>query len=129
MIYRSAVASTLRPLNDKSLRRRAAGADKPPQATAATCNRLQHLLGAGALILTSRLEQSEYLSNVEWDTLLFMVGLFIMVGALFKTGVIKILGELAAGATGGNALLTTMLILGVSTLVSGSSTTSPTWPR
>jgi Na+/H+ antiporter NhaD/arsenite permease-like protein len=77
------------------------------------------LLGAGALILTSRLEQSEYLSNVEWDTLLFMVGLFIMVGALLKTGVIKILGELAASFTGGNVLLTTILILGVSTLVSG----------
>jgi Na+/H+ antiporter NhaD/arsenite permease-like protein len=77
------------------------------------------LLGAGTLILASRLEQSEYLSNVEWDTLLFMVGLFIMVGALFKTGVIKILGELAANATGGNVLLTTMLILGVSTVVSG----------
>jgi Na+/H+ antiporter NhaD/arsenite permease-like protein len=77
------------------------------------------LLGAGILILTSRLEQSEYLSNVEWDTLLFMVGLFIMVGALFKTGVIKFLGELAADFTGGNVLLTTMLILVVSTLVSG----------
>jgi Na+/H+ antiporter NhaD/arsenite permease-like protein len=77
------------------------------------------LLGAGGLILTSRLEQAEYLSNVEWDTLLFMVGLFIMVGALFKTGVIKILGELAATITGGNALLTTMMILVVSTLVSG----------
>jgi Na+/H+ antiporter NhaD/arsenite permease-like protein len=77
------------------------------------------LLGAGILILTSRLEQSEYMSNVEWDTLLFMVGLFIMVGALFKTGVIKILGEMAASATGGNVLLTTMLILVVSTLVSG----------
>src|SRR5271155_1421965 len=77
------------------------------------------LLGAGALILTSRLEQSEYMSNVEWDTLLFMVGLFIMVGALLKTGVIKILGELAAQFTGGNVLLATMLILVVSTLVSG----------
>ena len=50
------------------------------------------LLGAGVLILTSRLEQSEYMSNVEWDTLLFMVGLFIMVGGLFKTGVIKMSG-------------------------------------
>jgi Na+/H+ antiporter NhaD/arsenite permease-like protein len=77
------------------------------------------LLGAGILILTARLEQSDYMSHVEWDTLLFMVGLFIMVGALLKTGVIKIIGELAADATGGNALLTTMLILGVSTLVSG----------
>jgi Na+/H+ antiporter NhaD/arsenite permease-like protein len=77
------------------------------------------LLGAGALIMTSRSEQSEYLSNVEWDTLLFMVGLFIMVGALFKTGVIKYLGELAADLIGDNILLTTMLILVISTLVSG----------
>ena len=87
------------------------------------------LLGAGVLILTSRLEQSEYMSNVEWDTLLFMVGLFIMVGALLKTGVIKILGELAAKFTGGNVLLATMLILVVSTWCPVSSTTSPTWPR
>jgi Na+/H+ antiporter NhaD/arsenite permease-like protein len=77
------------------------------------------LLGAGLLILISRLEQSDYMSSVEWDTLLFIVGLFIMVGALFKTGVIGILGRLAANVTGGNVLLTTMLILGFSTLVSG----------
>jgi Na+/H+ antiporter NhaD/arsenite permease-like protein len=77
------------------------------------------LMGAGILILTARLEQSDYLSHVEWDTLLFMVGLFIMVGALLKTGVIKIMGQLAATATGGNVLLATMLILVVSTLVSG----------
>lgn len=77
------------------------------------------LLGAGALIVTSKLEQSEYLSNVEWDTLLFMVGLFIMVGALFKTGVIKLLGEMAADFTGGNIFVTTMLILVISTVVSG----------
>jgi Na+/H+ antiporter NhaD/arsenite permease-like protein len=77
------------------------------------------LLGAGALILTSKLEQSEYMANVEWDTLLFMVGLFIMVGALFKTGVIKMLGEMASDFTGGNVLVTTMLILVISTVVSG----------
>jgi Na+/H+ antiporter NhaD/arsenite permease-like protein len=77
------------------------------------------LLGAGALIMTSQLEQSDYLSNVEWDTLLFMVGLFIMVGALFKTGVIKMLGEMAADFTGGNIFVTTMLILIISTVVSG----------
>jgi Na+/H+ antiporter NhaD/arsenite permease-like protein len=77
------------------------------------------LLGAGALILISKMDKSDYLSNVEWDTLLFIVGLFIMVGALLKTGVIKHLGELAADATGGSPLVTTMLILGVSTAVSG----------
>jgi Na+/H+ antiporter NhaD/arsenite permease-like protein len=80
---------------------------------------LVSLLGAGLLILVSRLEQSDYMANVEWDTLLFIVGLFIMVGALFKTGVIGILGRWAADAIGGNVLLATMLILGFSTVVSG----------
>ena len=54
------------------------------------------LLGAGALILVSEMEKSDYLASVEWDTLLFIVGLFIMVGALLKTGAIQHLGELAA---------------------------------
>jgi Na+/H+ antiporter NhaD/arsenite permease-like protein len=77
------------------------------------------MLGAGLLILWSRLDQSDYTANVEWDTLLFILGLFIMVGALMKTGVIGILGRWAASATGGNILLATMLILIVSTLASG----------
>jgi Na+/H+ antiporter NhaD/arsenite permease-like protein len=51
-------------------------------------------------------------------TLLFFVGLFIMVGAPLKTGVIDKLARLAAHAIGGNLLLMTMTILGVSTLVS-----------
>jgi Na+/H+ antiporter NhaD/arsenite permease-like protein len=77
------------------------------------------LLGAGALILLSRSKQSEFMHNVEWDTLLFMVGLFIMVGALLKTGVIGILGRFAANATGGDPLVATMLILVVSIVASG----------
>ena len=77
------------------------------------------LLGAGILVLISRLERSEYLSSLEWETLLFFVGLFIMVGALVKTGVIDQLARAATEATGGNALLTVMLILGVSAPVSG----------
>ncbi|MDT5145960.1 MAG: hypothetical protein QOC58_605 [Mycobacterium sp.] len=77
------------------------------------------LLGAGALILMSRMDQSDYMANVEWDTLLFIVGLFIMVGALLKTGFIANMGRLAAGVIGGNMLLATMLILVVSTVASG----------
>jgi Na+/H+ antiporter NhaD/arsenite permease-like protein len=77
------------------------------------------LLGAGALILMSRMDQSDYLANVEWDTLLFIVGLFIMVGALLKTGFIGNMGRLAADVIGGNMLLATMLILVVSTVASG----------
>jgi Na+/H+ antiporter NhaD/arsenite permease-like protein len=77
------------------------------------------LLGAGGLILITRLEKSDYLSGVEWETLLFFAGLFIMVGALMKTGVIAHLARLATEATGGNSLLTVMLILGVSAPLSG----------
>jgi Na+/H+ antiporter NhaD/arsenite permease-like protein len=77
------------------------------------------LAGAGLLILVSPLDQSDYMANVEWETLLFIVGLFVMVGALLKTGVIGILGRLAANVTGGNLLLTTMLVLVFSTVASG----------
>ena len=77
------------------------------------------LLGAGVLVLISKLERSDYLSGVEWETLLFFVGLFVMVGALVKTGVVDQLARAATEATGGDTLLTVMLILGVSAPVSG----------
>ncbi len=77
------------------------------------------LLGAGILVLISRLERSDYLASVEWETLLFFAGLFILVGALVKTGVVAELAQAAIEVTGGNALLTVMLILGVSAPVSG----------
>jgi len=77
------------------------------------------LVGAGVLVLISRLERTDYLSGVEWETLLFFGGLFIMVGALVKTGVVDTLARSAIEITGGNAILTVMLILGVSAPVSG----------
>jgi Na+/H+ antiporter NhaD/arsenite permease-like protein len=77
------------------------------------------LLGAGVLVLISGTQPKQYLAGVEWETLLFFAGLFIMIGALVKTGVIGTLARLAADATGGNALLAVMLILFVSALLSG----------
>lgn len=77
------------------------------------------LLGAGVLVLISGVPQREYLSAVEWETLLFFAGLFVMIGALVKTGVIEDLSRLAVDATGGNALVATMLILVVSAVLSG----------
>ncbi|MQA63040.1 MAG: hypothetical protein GEU86_16460, partial [Actinophytocola sp.] len=77
------------------------------------------LLGAGILVLISRVETRDYLASVEWETLLFFAGLFIMVGALVKTGVIGDLAGMAAEATGGDALVAVMLILIVSALLSG----------
>jgi Na+/H+ antiporter NhaD/arsenite permease-like protein len=80
---------------------------------------LTAMAGAGILILISGLDREFYLSSVEWETLLFFAGLFIMVGALVRTGVINNLAHAASHATGGNEWLTTMLILAVSFVFSG----------
>jgi len=77
------------------------------------------MTGAGILILISGLGREFYLSSVEWETLLFFAGLFVMVGALVKTGVIDKLAHAASHATGGDLWVTTMLILGVSFVFSG----------
>jgi Na+/H+ antiporter NhaD/arsenite permease-like protein len=77
------------------------------------------LLGAGLLVLSTGLDKSDYFGSVEWETLLFFAGLFIMVGALVKTGVIDQLARLATDATGGNTLLTVLLIVVVSAPLSG----------
>ncbi|MGA8543726.1 MAG: ArsB/NhaD family transporter [Mycobacterium sp.] len=77
------------------------------------------MTGAGILIIVSGLSRDFYLSSVEWETLLFFAGLFVMVGALVRTGVISNLAHAASHATGGNLWMTTLLILGVSFLFSG----------
>jgi Na+/H+ antiporter NhaD/arsenite permease-like protein len=77
------------------------------------------LLGAGVLLLVSRSKAGDVMPGVEWETLVFFAGLFIMVGALVKTGVIGRIAEGAAAATGGDALVASMLILGVSAVLSG----------
>ena len=77
------------------------------------------LIGAGLLVLLSRSTPRQYMPSVEWETLLFFAGLFVMVGALVKTGVIGRLAQGAAHATGGDPLTASMLILFVSALLSG----------
>jgi Na+/H+ antiporter NhaD/arsenite permease-like protein len=78
------------------------------------------MTGAGILIVISRLGREFYLSSVEWETLLFFAGLFVMVGSLVRTGVIEKLAHAASHAIGGDALITTLVILGVSFLISGT---------
>jgi Na+/H+ antiporter NhaD/arsenite permease-like protein len=55
---------------------------------------------------------------VEWPTLVFFAGLFVMVGALVATGVVDELADAAADAAGGRLLLTTMVLLWASAALS-----------
>lgn len=77
------------------------------------------LLGAGLLILVSRVPAREYLDEVEWDSLAFFAGLFIMVGALVKTGVIGGIAGYLVDATEGRLLLASMVLTGGSAILSG----------
>ncbi|MEV0523984.1 ArsB/NhaD family transporter [Streptomyces sp. NPDC050439] len=68
---------------------------------------------AGGLVLlaVSRLRAAEVVKDVEWETLAFFTGLFVMVGALVQTGVIGDLGKAAAQATEGELLGTSMALV------------------
>jgi Na+/H+ antiporter NhaD/arsenite permease-like protein len=76
------------------------------------------LLGAGVLLLISRREPQQFLREVEWQTLVFFMGLFVMVGALVKTGAVGRLAEAAVEITGGSVFVGSMLLLWVSALMS-----------
>jgi Na+/H+ antiporter NhaD/arsenite permease-like protein len=69
------------------------------------------LLGAGVLVVISRLRPESYLAEVEWATLLFFAGLFILVGSLVKTGVIEHFANAVGSVTGDSVPATMMLIL------------------
>jgi Na+/H+ antiporter NhaD/arsenite permease-like protein len=75
---------------------------------------LTAMAGAGVLVAMSGVSRDVFLSSVEWESLLFFAGLFIMVGALVRTGVVKQLADLASHLTHGDAWTATMLILTVS---------------
>lgn len=77
------------------------------------------LLGAGLLILVARIPAREYLDEVEWDSLAFFMGLFIMVGALIKVGIIGDLARYLGEVTHGNMLLATMVTTPGSAIISG----------
>nr|WSZ18881.1 ArsB/NhaD family transporter [Streptomyces canus] len=77
------------------------------------------LLGAGLLIAISTAETGEVLKEVEWPTLAFFAGLFIMIGGLIETGVIGEISKTLADAIGDNELGGSMTLLGASAVLSG----------
>ncbi len=77
------------------------------------------LLGAGLLVLITRLEPRKIFADVEWETLLFFVGLFIMVGSLVNLGIIEQVGKVAIAAIGDNYLAAGTGLLFGSAIVSG----------
>ena len=80
------------------------------------------LSGAGLLLLLTATRDEgaivKVLSKIEWPAIFFFGGLFILVGALVETGVIRMLAAEAIKATGGNVEATAILILWMSAIAS-----------
>lgn len=72
------------------------------------------LLGAAVLLLLSGLEVESVLRDVEWPTLFFFVGLFMLVEAVVHVGIIGALADSLIRLTGGDATVTTLGLLWIS---------------
>lgn len=63
-------------------------------------------------------EELTYLAEVEWKTIFFFIGLFILVGGLVKVGVIRYLADQLVAVTRGNLAGSTMAVLWGSAILS-----------
>jgi Na+/H+ antiporter NhaD/arsenite permease-like protein len=70
------------------------------------------------LLLTGEHKMETAFTKVEWITIFFFVGLFVLVSGLVETGVIAKLAAQAIELTGGNLAATSMLILWISAIAS-----------
>lgn len=70
------------------------------------------------LLLTGEHVMEDAFKSVEWSTIFFFIGLFILVAGLVETGVIKKLAEVAISITNGNVTKTATLILWLSAITS-----------
>ncbi|PZG28010.1 hypothetical protein C1I98_33035 [Spongiactinospora gelatinilytica] len=76
------------------------------------------ILGAGVLVAATKVTTPQALGEVEWPTLTFFAGLFVMVGALVHTGVIGQISQAALTATEGRPGLSALGLLGASAVLS-----------
>ncbi|WP_373325904.1 SLC13 family permease [Sporomusa paucivorans] len=76
------------------------------------------LAGAILLMLVSRVEPEVVLAEVEWPTIFFFVGLFVLVGGLKATGVIGELAHWTLSVTHGDIVQTSLLVLWISAIAS-----------
>jgi anion transporter len=76
------------------------------------------LVGGLVLLALPRLDVGDVARDVEWPTLVFFAGLFVMVGALVNTGVIDLVAQAAADAVEGRLLLGSMVLLWGSAVLS-----------
>ncbi|MDF3127829.1 ArsB/NhaD family transporter [Kiritimatiellaeota bacterium B1221] len=76
------------------------------------------LAGGFLMCLICKEDIHHALAKVEWNTILFFIGLFMMVGALEENGLFTLLGTQVIELTNGNLLVTALAILWFSAIAS-----------
>ncbi|MCL5024110.1 MAG: ArsB/NhaD family transporter [Nitrospirae bacterium] len=77
------------------------------------------LFGAGLLLLLSKTHDLHHVfAEVEWPTIFFFIGLFIIVGGVVKVGLIKWMSVKVLELTSGNLFATSMVLMWFSAFAS-----------
>ena len=74
--------------------------------------------GASILLIITRAHVEKVLQEVDWATLIFFAGLFVVVGILEEVGLIALLAKILIGITGGEPWLTFHAIIWMSAIAS-----------
>lgn len=76
------------------------------------------LTAAAVMLIIGREDVNEAIQDVEWTTILFFMSLFVVVGGLTETGIIKELASKIIDATNGHPMVTMLVLLWASALLS-----------
>ncbi len=77
------------------------------------------LAGAVVLMVVAREEPHEVLREIEWPTLFFFIGLFMLVSGVIEIGAIDAVSRELVTLTGGSLAVASMFVLWLSAIVSG----------
>ena len=77
------------------------------------------IIGGILAIVLTQSDEHRLLRELNWDTLLFFAGLFILVGTLEATGILDDIAHSLTAISGGDIIIAGGLILVISSLVSG----------
>ncbi|MCA9949754.1 MAG: anion permease [Anaerolineales bacterium] len=76
------------------------------------------LMGATALLVWIRPDIEEMIEAVDWTTLVFFIGLFVVVGAVQEVGLISLIADGIGQLVGSNLLLAVLVVTWFSALLS-----------
>ena len=74
--------------------------------------------GAAILLIITRAHVEKVLQEVDWATLIFFAGLFVVVGILEEIGLISLLAKIVLGITGGEPWITFHAVIWMSAIAS-----------